>query len=171
MGLRISYGYRKLNSCNLMLASHGHLRIELQSIYMFLLASSFLLARPSVFKSMNIPYKKISVLMLSLVVAGSAMADNKGNGGSALWGRFNNNNAQQKNDAVRKEDKQRERQLNKQAGKNSLLERCNDTRHIGERACGTAEDSKKTGRLTPEEKRALRRQIQDVGHELYRPAR
>lgn len=106
--------------------------------------------------------------MLSLIVAGSAMADNKGSGGSAMWGRLN---GQQKNDAVRKEEKQRERQLNKQAQKNSLLERCNDARHIGERACGTAEDSKKPGRLTPEEKRALRRQIQDVGHELYRPAR
>ena len=109
--------------------------------------------------------------MLSLIMAGGAMADNKGNGGSAMWGRFNNGNPQQKNEAARKEEKQRERQFNKQTEKNSLLERCNEARHAGERACGTAVDGKSAGRLTPEEKRALRRQIQDVGHELYRPAR
>ncbi|WP_423022245.1 hypothetical protein [Undibacterium sp. Ji42W] len=171
MGLRNSCGYRKLNSYKLMLVSHRHLHLELQSIYIFLLTSSVLRARPFVFKLMNIPYKKFSVLLLSLIVTASAMAENKGNGGSAMWGRFNNGNAQQKNDAARKEEKQHERQLNKQAEKNSLLERCNDARHIGERACGSAEDNKKAGRLTPDEKRALRRQIQDVGHELYRPAR
>ncbi len=171
MGLRNSCGYRKLNSYKLMLAKQMLLRIKLQSIYIFLFALLVLSAKPHVFKPMNIPYKKFSVLLLSLIVTGSAMADNKGNGGSALWGRFNNGNAQQKNDAARKEEKQRERQLSRQAEKNSLLERCNDVRHVGERACGTADDNKKPNRLTPEEKRALRRQIQDAKQDLYRPAR
>ncbi|MFZ6874703.1 hypothetical protein ACO0LF_21805 [Undibacterium sp. Di27W] len=121
---------------------------------------------------MNIPYKKISVLMLSLVLAGNAMADgNHGSAGAGLWGRFNNANVQKKDANIQKQEKQHERQIARQAEKNSLLERCNDARHIGERACGGGDDNQKRNRMTPEERRALRRQIQDVGHELYRPAR
>jgi len=110
--------------------------------------------------------------MLSLAIAGSAMADgNRSNGGASLWGRFNGGNVQHKDGNARKVDKSRERQLSKQSEKNSLLERCSDARHAGERPCGTADDAQKSNRLTPEERRALRRQIQDVGHELYKPAR
>ncbi|MDP1977928.1 hypothetical protein [Undibacterium sp.] len=118
---------------------------------------------------MNIPYKKISVLMLSLAMVGSALAD--GNRDAGLWGRFNGGNPQLKDENVRKDDKQRERQINKQGEKSSLLERCSDARRIGERACGAAENAQKPNRLSPEERRALRRQIQDVGHELYKPLR
>ncbi|MFZ6744651.1 hypothetical protein ACO0LC_15610 [Undibacterium sp. JH2W] len=100
------------------------------------------------------------------------MADGKhGNAGAGFWGRFNGANAQNKDANARKEEKQHERQITRQTEKNSLLERCNDARHMGERACGGGDDSQKRNRMTPEERRALRRQIQEVGHELYRPAR
>lgn len=105
-------------------------------------------------------------------MAGSAMADgNRRNGGASLWGRFNGANVQHKDENARKVDKARERQLSKRGEKNSLLEHCSDLRHAGERACGAADETQKSNRLTPEERRALRRQIRDVGHELYKPAR
>jgi hypothetical protein len=99
------------------------------------------------------------------------MADNARNNGGGFWGRFNGGDAHRKNEAPRKQDllsKQRERLMNKQPGQNQTdnAERCN-----GDRLCGKADDAQKRNRLTPEEKRALRRQIQDAGHDIYTPVR
>lgn len=117
---------------------------------------------------MNIPYKKISVFLLSLLVTSGAWAEiNRGNGGNGLWSRFNGGTAQQQDKLARKEEAQRERQMSKQAARNNLLERCKDGQHNGERACGVVDANSKRSGLTPEEKRALRRQIKDAGHQLY----
>ncbi len=121
-------------------------------------------------KAMNIPYKKISVLLLLSLTTAGAFADIRhGNGNSGFWGRFNGNNAQQNENKMRKDELQHQRQLNKQANQNNLLERCKDTQHSGERACGVIDPVQKRNGLTAEEKRALRQQIQDARNQLYTP--
>ncbi|MBC3916209.1 hypothetical protein H8L32_01805 [Undibacterium sp. CY18W] len=124
---------------------------------------------------MNIPYLKISVLLLSLSLTAGAMADNgRANNGGGFWNRFNGGDAQRKDELARKEEllnKQRERQLSKQLNQNRLLDSCSDAQRDGEHACGRADSAQKGNRLTPDERRALRRQIQDAGHELYAPVR
>lgn len=113
--------------------------------------------------------------MLSLSLTAGAMADNgRGNNGGGFWNRFNGGNAQHKDNLARKEEllnKQRERQLNKKLNQNRFLDNCGDAQHDGDHACGRADGTQKPNRLTPDERRALRRQIQDAGHELYAPIR
>ncbi|MFZ6656160.1 hypothetical protein ACO0LH_13050 [Undibacterium sp. TJN19] len=129
------------------------------------------MANCSLAKAMNIPYLKFSVLLFALLGSAGAMADNTRSNAGGFWGRFGGGDAHRKPEAPRKQDllsKQHERQMNKQPGQNRIdnVDRCN-----GDRTCNKADDAQKRNRLTPDEKRALRRQIQDAGHDIYTPVR
>ena len=120
--------------------------------------------------------------MLSCLMTAVAWADgNRGSATNVFWNRFNGGSAQHQDELARKENRQQQRQINqaekqaerqaeKQANKNSLLDRCKDGTHNGERACGIVDSSQKN-RMTPDEKRALRRQIKDASNQIYTPAR
>lgn len=119
---------------------------------------------------MNIPHKKISVLLLLSLAATSALADIRhGNGNGGFWGRLNGGNAQQNENRARQIEMQRQRQNARQANQNNILDRCKDGQHNGERACNFVGATQKNNGLTPEEKRALRQQIQDARNQLYAP--
>lgn len=121
---------------------------------------------------MNIPHKKISVFLLLSLTAASALADIRhGSGNGAFWGRFNGGGAQQNENKMRQAEQQRQRQIARQANQNNILDRCKEGQHNGERACNFVAPAQKNNGLTPDEKRALRQQIQDARNQLYAPKR
>ncbi|MBI3285942.1 MAG: hypothetical protein HYZ65_13995 [Burkholderiales bacterium] len=117
---------------------------------------------------MNIPYLKLPVLLLLLMTAGTVAAEPSRSGGS-FWGRLGGNEVTRRDETLRR---RHERQQARRAERDEMLEgeRCAE-RRSGEIACVRPDGMQKRNRLTPDERRALRRQIQDAGHELYVPAK
>lgn len=116
---------------------------------------------------MNIPHLKLSVSLLVLVTTGAALAE-PGHGGGffGFSGHFAG-----RDPARREEVLQRQQERRAERKEANGAERCNEARRAGERACANPESAPKRNRLSPEERRALRRQIQNAGQELYVPAK
>ncbi|MFZ6774228.1 hypothetical protein ACO0LB_16085 [Undibacterium sp. SXout7W] len=118
-----------------------------------------------------------SVAVCLLFVAGSVLAEggrgpSGGNGGNA-GGFFGRSSV----DLQRRDDLVRSRRdvdvIGPQGIGNSrsVEQRCADDQHAGDRLCGGNDNAQKKSRLTLDERRALRRQIQDAGQELYIPVK
>lgn len=121
-----------------------------------------------------------SVTVCLLLAAGSVLAEggrgpaggNGGNGG--IGGGFFGRSAgdlQRRDDLVRS---RRDVDVTAPQGigsSRSVEQRCGDDQHAGDRLCGGNDNAQKRSRLTLDERRALRRQIQDAGQELYIPVK
>ncbi|MDE2429577.1 MAG: hypothetical protein KGM99_12680 [Burkholderiales bacterium] len=115
-------------------------------------------------------YLKLSTFLLVLGLAGSALAQQEKVFFGAGFGTFLGSDPARKEELLRKrQERLMERQASKEASRN--LERCFSNNANDENKCAQQEGLVKRNRLTPEERRALRRQIRDAGQELYRPVR
>ena len=118
-----------------------------------------------------------SVTVFLLLAAGSVLAEGGrgsagGNGGNVggFFGR-SAGDLQRRDDLIRS---RRDADFTSQqsiGNSRSLESRCIDDQHSGDRSCAGGESVQKKSRLTLDERRALRRQIQDAGQELYVPAK
>lgn len=90
-----------------------------------------------------------------------------GSNGASVFGRFGAGDSLRRDDVVRHQRTQ-EFDSSLSVGGSRYTERCVDD---GEHKCGTTDSLPKRNRLTLDERRALRRQIQDAGQELYIPAK
>ncbi|MCU6433451.1 hypothetical protein LPB67_06605 [Undibacterium sp. Jales W-56] len=119
---------------------------------------------------MNISYLRCSVLVLTLMSAGVACAE-PGRFGNFFGFPRGQNNAHQ---AERKEQKilQQERKVNSQPVRDGgEPEGIDAKKNLEHAAADKSETTQKRSRMTLDERRALRRQIQDAGHDIYVPSK
>lgn len=118
---------------------------------------------------MNISYLRYSVLVLTLMSAGSACAEP-----GRISNFFGFGKAQvSARQAERKEQKmlQQERKMNRQFDKDGAEHEGVDVKKSAERSADKSDTAQKRSRMTLDERRALRRQIQDAGHDIYVPSK
>jgi hypothetical protein len=122
---------------------------------------------------MNIGLKQISVSLLFILAMADAAADSQGN----RWDVREFARAfQVQRVAVERGDQRHEPRIPApdDRGRGEQIGR-QDSSGFGNQGDNSSnngnDNSKKHGRMSPEERRALRRQIDEAGHDIYRPKR
>ena len=121
---------------------------------------------------MNILYSRYSfVFVLLLATTLSALAEpghSKGGGVGVVRALSNNRQAERKEVQIHRQE---EKKINKEVVSESSVDDPGEAKKNSSRIDGKAAINQKRSRLTADERRALRRQIQDAGQELYVPAK
>ncbi|MET3119496.1 hypothetical protein AAKU64_003736 [Undibacterium sp. GrIS 1.8] len=119
---------------------------------------------------MNILYTRYSfVFALLLATTFSASAEpGHSKGGGVVRALNNNRQAEHKEVQIHRQE---EKKINKEVVSESSVDDPGEAKKNSSRLDGKAAISQKRSRLTADERRALRRQIQDAGQELYVPAK
>lgn len=120
---------------------------------------------------MNILYSRYSfvfALLLATTFSASAEPGHSKAGGGVVRALGNNRQAERKEVQIHRQE---EKKINKEVVSESSVDDPGEAKKNSSRLDGKAAINQKRSRLTADERRALRRQIQDAGQELYVPAK